>query len=127
MLRQGGKPFSQYVKAGRKAVQYVITVVWTSCRVSFFLADPDLAISVDLEREEQEKNGRRKNFALSVCLSSFLHPFSLFISIFSILLMSPTSKLINVCNIFHTFWLATFIGRKEELHRPGCNVFAFAA
>ncbi len=35
------------------------------------VSDPDLAISVDLEREEQEKNGRRKT---TFCLLLIFNP-----------------------------------------------------
>ncbi len=39
--------------------------------VASAVSDPDLAISVDLEREEQEKNGRRKT---TFCLSLIFNP-----------------------------------------------------
>jgi hypothetical protein len=41
------------------AIVYVPKYVFLKDVVSA-VSDPDLAISVDLEREEQEKNGRRK-------------------------------------------------------------------
>jgi hypothetical protein len=52
------------------SVVYVPEYVFLKAVISA-VSDPDLAISVDLEREEQEKNGRRKT---TFCLSLIFNP-----------------------------------------------------
>ena len=36
--------------------------------IPFSLSDPDLTINVDLQREEEERNGRRKYFSFSTSI-----------------------------------------------------------
>ena len=65
--------YKKFQKYFQNLINNNISCISESSRKTFHwhvnFADPDLTITVDLEREEQEKNGRREyNYGFKSCL-----------------------------------------------------------